>query len=197
MGPAVESRFALLDAAELEEAKEKAAREVDGGVPFVSTNDVLTSWFLQRCGCKYGLMAMNLRNRIVGHTEKHAGNYTFLIFYDQPDSASPGLIRQSVLNLKRSITKDRHMPGFWETATASFAMVTNWATFAKPNNIEGCQEDLHIPVLGDFQIDLMTVMFIFRSGPRGLALCVLGPADKLEELFHSSAPPFVISKTLE
>lgn len=186
IGPAAEGKFTVVDAAKMAEVKSEAAKA--GAVPFVSTNDVITSWFLQNCKCTYGFMFLNLRNRVAGHTDQHAGNYTNGIFYELSDSASPGLLRKSVSTLKRTITKDGPMPSFWQSVTGSVGLVTNWATFAKPNVIQGCQEDLHVPlydVVGSVPVS-MAILVIFRSGPRGLALYTVGSPDKLKALSSGS-----------
>ena len=75
------------------QAKKEAAE--NDGVPFVSTNDVLASWFLQNTQCDFGMMVFNCRNRLAGHTDLHAGSYLNTLFYQRPDSSAPGLIRQS------------------------------------------------------------------------------------------------------
>jgi hypothetical protein len=192
VGPAAEGQFRMVDATKMSEVKKEAAKA--SGIPFVSANDVVTSWFLQNCKCEYGFMILNLRNRIAGHTERHAGNYGNGIFYRRSDSASSGLVRQSLSTLKRTITNDMPMPSFWQSATGSVGMVTNWATFAKPNIIDGCQEDLHVPlydVVDSIPVS-MAILVVFRSGPRGLALYTVGSPDKLECLstasFFSSDP---------
>ena len=188
VGPAAEGKFTVVDETKMSQVKSKAAGASD--VPFVSANDVIASWFLQNCKCSYGFMTLNLRNRIEGHTDQHAGNYVNGIFYRRPDSASAGLVRGSLSTLKRTITKDIPMPSFWQSATGSVGLVTNWATFAKPNIIKGCQEDLHMP-LYDVVASVpgsMAILVVFRCGPRGLALYTVGSPDKLECL--GSAPFF-------
>jgi len=193
VGPAAEGKFTVVDATKMSQVKSKAAKASE--VPFVSSNDVITSWFLQNCICSYGFMTLNLRNRVDGHTDRHAGNYANGIFYRRSDSASAGLVRQSLSTLKRTITKDMPMPSFWQSATGSVGLVTNWATFAKPNIIQGCQEDLHMPlydVVASVPVS-MAILIVFRSGPRGLALYTVGSPDKLEclvgsESFFSSDP---------
>ena len=90
--------YALLDSAKIDEAKGAAMEEErrlhgDGGVPYVSTNDVLTSWLMTSSTSDVGLMAVNWRGRLGGVTRRHAGNYENVIFYSSPsDCSSPGLI---------------------------------------------------------------------------------------------------------
>jgi len=177
MGPAPKSQIVLVNDAKMQEAKKRAA--IQANLPFVSTNDVLTSWFLQNTNTTFGFMNVNFRNRIPGHSELYAGNYENQIFYRRKDSATPGLVRKSLSTLQRTVTLGG-MPTFWETLQSSHAVVSNWSSFAKPNVILGCTEDLHIPlydVAGLVPYSL-AVLVIFRSGPRGLALYMIGQAKE-------------------
>ena len=63
-------RFRYLDVDFVARAKAKAKAE--GEVPFVSTNDVVTSWFLK--AFPVGTMAINFRNRLAGLGDNDAGN---------------------------------------------------------------------------------------------------------------------------
>ena len=44
-------------------------------IPYVSTNDIITSWFFRTRNHDYGMMLVNFRNRICGLTDTDAGNY--------------------------------------------------------------------------------------------------------------------------
>ena len=63
-------RFRYLDMDFVARAKAKAKAE--GEVPFISTNDVVTSWFLK--AFPVGAMAINFRNRLAGLGDNDAGN---------------------------------------------------------------------------------------------------------------------------
>ena len=63
-------RFRYLDVDFVARAKAKA--KAGGEVPFVSTNDVVTSWFLK--AFPVGTMAINFRNRLAGLGDNDAGN---------------------------------------------------------------------------------------------------------------------------
>lgn len=117
--------------------KSKASVDIDGSVPFISTNDVLTSWFIQATNCQHGLLAINWRDKLPGHSQQHAGNNKNLLYYRPADSKTPAMIRSSLHTLKR-----HDMSSFWERTTGLYTVVTNWVSFAQPNVIEGCQEEL-------------------------------------------------------
>lgn len=165
-------RFAIVDQSKIEEIKVTAAKE--SGLPFVSSNDVITSWFLQQTKAKIGLMAINWRNRLDGHTETQAGNYENVLLYRRADSMTPDLIRRSLKTFRRVVTADVKVPGFFELLSMKeIALVTNWASFAaKKNEIEGCIEDYHIP-LYSFPLfpKTMPLLLIYRAKIDRLGLC--------------------------
>jgi hypothetical protein len=169
--------FRFLDPEKMQVLKDAFMKEkgVTNDVQFVSTNDIITSWFMSRTACGAGFMVMDWRNRLEGHTDLHAGNYTNNIFYQKEDYASPALIRKSVMTCKPAVTKD--VPGFWKIVTSQSyrALVTNRASFAKSNEIEGCEEDIHLPLSLDpsFSSNLY-LLIIFRADAGRVGLYYLG-----------------------
>jgi len=173
----------------IEGIKISAAKEAN--LPFVSTNDVLTSWILQNVNNEYGLMAINWRNRLDGHTDLHVGNYENVITYRKDDFATPGLIRKSLASHKRSITGQKQFPSWWKVATSKWTLVTNWTTFAKPNEIEGCQEELHFPLtlMDLFPCHRLKCVVIFRAREGKIGLFY--PANSIAT---GTKDPFGLSK---
>jgi hypothetical protein len=53
----------------------KAAAKGDAGVPFVSTNDIVTSAWSSVCGLRIAMMAIHYRGRIAGVTDRHTGRF--------------------------------------------------------------------------------------------------------------------------
>ena len=164
-------QFEIVDLDKMETAKKEAAK--DGDVQFVSTNDIITSWYLQQTQSEIGFMAINWRNRLDGHSMLDVGNYENLLYYSKEDSATPSLIRQSLTKFKRVVTKDNRLPGFFTCfGSPCIPIVTNWASFAKRNDIKGCEEDCHIPFTwGYYYPTTMPVLIIFRAGVGQLGLC--------------------------
>lgn len=154
-------QFALVDMSKVKEAKILATK--DGEVDFVSTNDVITSWFFNQTQCTTAKMAINWRNRLTGLTERNAGNYINIIFYQKEDYASPALIRKSLSKFRRVVTTK--MPGFFSIFLQESAGATNWSNFASPNEIKGCEEDLHVPVAPTSHTSsFLSHLIIFRAG---------------------------------
>jgi len=189
VGPAPQCVFALVDEERMREEKAKGVvnnnNQSKSVVDFCSTNDVLTSWFLQKTRADVGAMAINFRNRLAGHTDRHAGNYESVILYFRPDSARPSLIRQSLQNYRR--TETTRVPSLLESLGLTNALVTNWSSLAHPNVIRGCREELHIPLYdaGSLVPTDTTVMIIFRAGPKGLGLFLAGTPEVLRSLGYS------------
>jgi len=174
------------DGLQMEEVKKSHAK--DAGLPFVSTNDVLTSWLMKHCTGDHGLMAINWRNRLEGHTDLHVGNYENMIFFNEEDYASPGLIRESLKSYKRSVSKDKKFPSSWEMAKSKVFVVTNWITFAKENVIKGCVEDLHFPLLLSEAVPThkIRMLILFRAGANKIGLSY--PPDAMSPGVDASDP---------
>jgi hypothetical protein len=219
LGPEPLSVFCLVDSETMSQEKTRAIMNDNGNhhpasgattarnVPFCSTNDILTSWFFQNSDADVGAMAINFRNRLQGHTNNHAGNYESILLYRRPDSAHPTLIRQSLLDgdnqYRRPVTGKDPVPSFWEALGTTSALVTNWSSFAKPNFIPNCQEELHVP-LYDLRRSVPTgssVLIIFRAGPdKGTGLYLVGEPTTLRKLgfsrWFTSRPSFVSSQSV-
>ncbi|KAJ1482614.1 hypothetical protein T484DRAFT_1803376 [Baffinella frigidus] len=135
-------------------AREKRAAAAGGLVEFVSTNDVVTSTFLRASRADEAWMAVNFRGRIPGVGEAHAGNYESMIRYRPADYASPALIRQSVGVLRRASQPPTALPSsLGHLGCNHYALVTNWATFAK---------ELHVPIYHELAPERMRTCIIFR-----------------------------------
>ena len=192
VGPANQGVYALVDNASMTIEKIKAAAAESVGVDFCSTNDVLTSWFVQNIHPQaVGLMAINWRNRLPGHTGQHAGNYENVLLYGRSDSATPGRIRQSLQSYRRTETIHDPSPSFWSKATTPFALVTNWSSFSGSSTnttnalvIDGCREELHIPLYDPVSLvpTASAVMIIFRAGPKGVGVFMVSSPDNLRRL---------------
>lgn len=160
--------------------KEKhAASAAAATVPFtfVSTNDVVTSWFFSRGAYDYGLMAANLRGRLASLPEldsSRAGNYMEYLHFHPEDYATPSGIRRPLLNGLRS---NRPPPSACTNLRSHLAFVTSWASFPFDLAFEGAEQLLHVPVLEIRAV--VDTCVIFRPRPRELAVLMLdrlGPA---------------------
>lgn len=152
----------------LAEQKKNAAGE---DVPFVSSNDAITSWFLGSSRfCNIGLMAINMRGRISKLGDKHVGNYESIMVFQKGECKSPADIRHAVMGPKLG-TRRAEAPGLCMSLQSRVGLVTNWSTFAKDVRLPGCVEVLH---LGTFGSDMLfaecAVIFRARKGELGVIL---------------------------
>jgi len=116
------------------------------GTEFVSTNDILTSWFANTHKSMETLfMAVNLRNRIPNITDDHAGNYLQLALFDRENIRTPAKVREYLQKLLK--------PGFdWKPPSSKVmnryptSMHTNWVGFYHHIQLEGYNQELHLPV---------------------------------------------------
>ena len=146
-------------------AQEKAKAKEEPQVPFVSSNDALTSWFFREMKGDTNIMVANFRNRepaIVDLTDDHAGNYEANVPYFPGDVETPALIRRSILGpdhgfrARRAGSPVTRLPGFWTLLRNRTAIITNWASFyhdvalrAHPDQKDSqpCMPQLHLPIL--------------------------------------------------
>ncbi|KAJ3348102.1 hypothetical protein HDU83_001588 [Entophlyctis luteolus] len=160
-----------VDLALLSDAKLAAADPVND-VAFVSTNDILTSWYLKACGVSIGLMAVHFRDRINGVSEKLAGNYIQSLLLHQTDFDTPARIRRIVNNGLSRVGASR-VPSVLEALKGNFATVTNWAGFYEDLLIGDDVKPLyHLPVLPPRNL-FSSFVVIYRPNAERLSVLVV------------------------
>merc|ERR1712080_64708 len=153
-------------------AKLKADARSRGTVPYVSTNDIITSAFSNAAGAHTCEMAVNLRGRMSGLTESHAGNYVNCLMFDSTNAATPDRVRQAMLH-PRFHCRDEPVKMF-----SRLCFITNWASFSKPIRIPGCVEQLHQPLMFDLKSTMympFDIMIVFRAGAQRLGAYWITP----------------------
>jgi hypothetical protein len=68
--------------------QQKVAHKATESVPFVSSNDVVTSLLFRLSGCDVSFMAVNFRRRIAALTNEMAGNYESVLVRNNPSCMS-------------------------------------------------------------------------------------------------------------
>lgn len=140
-------------------AQLKADAQSRGTVPFVSTNDIITAALCNAAAAHTCIMAMDLRERMDGLTESHAGNYVDYLYLDAEHAATPDRIRQSLLH-PRFHCRDEPIK-----MLQRIVAITNWSSFSKPLQIPDCVERLHHPM---FELNARAIpldgMTVFRAG---------------------------------
>mmetsp|Transcript_83248 Transcript_83248/g.269468 ORF Transcript_83248/g.269468 Transcript_83248/m.269468 type:complete len:401 (+) Transcript_83248:74-1276(+) len=148
---------------------QKKVHEKSTEIPFVSTNDVLTSWFLKRGGYDYAMMMVNFRKRLCGLTETHAGNYEGEIHLWPEMFQTAGDIRRPLVN--NFCTGRDDAPGVSTNLASNIAVVSNWAGFGAELKLPGCQQVIHKPVF--VTKGIMDGCIIFKPTSDKLAVLII------------------------
>ena len=148
----------------------------DSSISFLSTNDILTSWFLKKLACSYGFMVINYRNRLVEFTNQLAGNYEHVLFYSQRDYQLPNQIRKS-LQLFKSEHQD--IPNLFETIRYEFGLVTNWSSFYQEVILQKeCPLLVHLPLMSRDGVAMKGAMVIYCPRKDALGVYIIVNEDQ-------------------
>ncbi len=143
---------------EIDKAKKISKQNSD--VPYISTNDIITSSFFKAISAKIGMMAINFRNKINGLNDNDAGNY------DTPEG-----IRKSLQGTIPYKSRIKPMPGTLETCYMNIGIITNWTSFTGKLKIDHCEEVLlHLPILPTHQP--LNAAIIFYPQPNKIAMLI-------------------------
>merc|ERR1719263_1048915 len=156
----------------------KADAQSRGTVPFVSTNDIITSAFSNATAASTCMMAMDLRERMAGLTEDHAGNYVRCLYFDTANSATPDRVRQALLH-PRFHCRDEPAKMF-----SRLCFITNWSSFSKPIHIPDCVEQQHQPLMFGTKRAAHTpidMMIVYRAGGQRLGVSWITPRGGSEK----------------
>lgn len=144
-------------------ANEKSRQE--GPLPFVSTNDALSSWFFRNMESDTHIMLANFRSRqpsVLNLSDNHVGNYEANVPYFPGDVETPALIRQSIrdadgsFRAKRAGSPETDIPGFRKLLRNRISIISNWASFycdvilqdnAHDNRESTIKPKLHLPIM--------------------------------------------------
>lgn len=161
-------------------AAQKKRAAAAGDVPYVSTNDCVTSAIMRAMDVGVVGMAVDLRGRVPAATAADAGNYEDVILYRERDYETPSLIRESLTNMKRAAQPPTALPSatdWLRLPDHTIGLVTNWVTsYGDDLVLPGCKQRLHLPMfeckpeLGMGSITQMGVIFAPRKGETGLLL---------------------------
>jgi len=127
------------------------AKAIEGtNLPYVTTNDVITSAFFNETQARIGMMGMDCRNKIQGVVGNCAGNYVTALTLDPGTFGTPALLRE-MLNTTPHVTTKMPLPSCcgWMAGkeSAKFAMATNWASFAgNLIQLPDAEMVIHLPV---------------------------------------------------
>lgn len=131
--------------------KEKKEQWQGSDVGYVSTNDILTSWFMNLTKCDFGFININFRHLLDLHAlqenELLAGRYVHHILLRKPNFETPVAVRNSIPTVENKIKCQPDIPNFMTTIGRNSCLVTNYASISPIVNLPGCTLQLHIPIL--------------------------------------------------
>jgi hypothetical protein len=131
-------------------------------------------------------MAVNFRSRLrgAGFTERHAGNYEFILMYNRQDAASPQLIRESLQSLQPDGSSSPpprpcSVPSTWDFLQGDNGCITNWAGFYRDVGYPDATLKLHLPLYNtrtrkDFPLRALAMIFKANRDTTALAIFTRG-----------------------
>lgn len=150
--------------------KAKTDSKQNSDVPYISTNDIITSSFFKTIKARIGMMAINFRNKIAGLDDNDAGNYEGVKLYDSGIYATPEGIRKSLQGTIPYKSRSKSMPGALESCYMNIGIITNWTSFTGKLTIDHCEEVLHLPILPTHQP--LNAAIIFYPRPNKAAVLI-------------------------
>ena len=145
--------------------------------PFITTNDIVTSWFFRTGEFESGLMILNLRDRIDNVSTDMAGNYIKEIFYFPEMFATPAGVRAPLTNGFKT-SRQGEIPGMGARFRCKMGMVTSWVfPFSQDLSLPGCETVSHVPIihysLGHTFSFLDGCCFIYKPSPTTTGVLII------------------------
>ena len=123
--------------------KQKAAFQAEADVAFVSSNDLLTSWFLKAAQPSCAALLLNMRNRMQRLEDKHAGCYASMLLFFPEEYKSPANIRRAITRQSPACTPTGQQQ--WPGRGSKVGMVTSWHMLYHDVAFDGCKQLTHFP----------------------------------------------------
>ncbi|WP_108650628.1 hypothetical protein [Dongshaea marina] len=117
------SGFFRINKAWVDQEKQAVLAHSDGSA-YVSTNDILTSWFMKTSEAHCGLLAVNLRGRDLRLKDNQVGNYVLASILYPDEFASARNVRQFVDSLD-----SYHLSDSQESTPSNRVLITNWTQY--------------------------------------------------------------------
>ncbi|KAI9334009.1 hypothetical protein BDR26DRAFT_590734 [Obelidium mucronatum] len=141
-------------------------------VPYISTNDCITSWFFKTTRSNVGMLSMNLRGKMPGILQHFAGNYLTVLFFNKSQFGAAN-VRQCVNStVQQQQQQQDHQSRFtfpWSTCwkeALKIAFVSSWTAFY--------ERDLNLGSDAEF-LAMHPLTTLHEAMPRGgvIELCLV------------------------
>ncbi|KAJ3193616.1 hypothetical protein HDU82_002756 [Entophlyctis luteolus] len=126
-------------------AMSNAPASVDDRPQFVSTNDIVVSWFCKKTNADCAGIYLNIRGKVPFLTKNHAGNYMRPLMFQRGDYESPWKVRDAISRDAENICPKFRAPG----VNAKFSVVSNVCGLFQKIELPGCQFVEHHYTLQD------------------------------------------------
>jgi len=160
------------------------------GTKFVSTNDVLTSWFgnliQKRNAPKFDnlMLAFDCRSRVPGVEQNMTGNYITAPIMRKLDLETPKTVRNWI-NFVTEKGNSWKYPSYSEFRKFIGGINTNWVKFYHHVEPKGLEQVIHFPVFADLDIRLglgiplgnELNIIIFKSGKEDISCYMYSRRD--------------------
>jgi hypothetical protein len=165
------------------EAYQRRRSELDGSPSYVSTQDVLTTWFFSQLRPSCVCVAYSLHDRAEHVTMQHMGNYLEALVLFPDEYSNPGHVRRAVATA-----------GEWSPANnrsghddSSAGLVTGWHSRFVDVELPRSTRQTHLPLRGAMFTGMiprvLPCMCVFRTSRDQFAVLTLSQ----EELLDTSA----------
>ena len=123
----------------------KKGHDATSGVPFLSTNDILTAHLCDKFDAAGATMVINFRERLEPATRNHAGNYESLAVFDER-CKNPAEVRRLMMNPPDFSGGMIQMPGIMDMLAFRYPLITNWLSIQQDLCLPSCQQVVHLPI---------------------------------------------------
>lgn len=153
-------------------AEQKAKFVPEEGVPFVSTNDILTSWFFSATEAPIAVIVANMRERIPELPAHLGGNYILGCIYKPGEYNTPAGVRKKLKDLVEGVPNCQ--PAVDITCDRGY-LISNWLSIQTYVDFPGCEQVQHSmainPKSGDYRGEgfmfnfFVYFMYDYKGGP--------------------------------
>ena len=109
----------------------KTTSKANGQASYVSTNDIVTSYYANVVSPRILYVPYNSRQKVPGISDKDAGNYSEILYLDSSAYSSPSVL-SSILEKGMPLENQTGdpLPSVFTAAFESTAIIANWTSYS-------------------------------------------------------------------